>query len=300
MDMDINQLRLLVVLNRERNLSKTAEKLFMSQSAASHILSKLRTRFDNPLFIKTRTGMEPTPLVAHLLPDIQKGLDFIDIAFDKMKPFNPEVDAKTFYIGAIDYFEFYALPKLSKKFEHTAPNVRISVDILPENMQMERIEQGHIDLILGVDDLQVIPRYYHRYHWLTDPYVGIVAKDSSLQSHLTLHDFVSTPQVHLPLLNSGADLIDRWLESMHQARQISMIVQSFAVGGMVVAQTSNLMCVPLRIATELVQMLPIKIVTLPEGSPELSLSMFTHQLYDSQDSIQWLIQEISQCAQRTD
>lgn len=295
MDMDINQLRLLVVLEHERNLSRAAQKLFMSQSAASHILAKLRNRFDNPLFIKTRTGMEPTPLVQALLPDLQKGLNSIDMAFDKMKPFNPGLDAKTFYVGAIDYFEFYALPKLGKRLEATAPNVRIAIDILSENMQMERIEQGHIDLILGVDDLQVMPRYYNRYHWLTDQYVGIVSKQSKLANKLSMKALLKTPQVHLPLVNSGADPIDRWLTEQHQSRQIAMIVQSFAVGGMVTAQTSNLMCVPLRIARELEQMLPLRIVELPKGAPELSLSMFTHQLYDSQDSIQWLIKEVLAC-----
>ncbi|SHE48645.1 LysR family transcriptional regulator [Vibrio gazogenes] len=295
MDMDINQLRLLVVLDKERNLSNAARKLFISQSAASHVLSKLRNRFDNPLFIKTRTGMEPTPLVRTLLPDIQKGLNAIDMAFEKMKPFNPALDAKTFYIGAIDYFEFYALPKLGKRLESSAPNVRIAIDILSENMQMERVEQGHIDLILGVDELQIMPRYYNRYHWLTDTYVGIVSTQASLPDKLTLNQFLKTPQIHLPLINSGGDPIDRWLHQQHQARQISMIVQSFAVGGMVTVQTNSLMCVPLRIALELQQMLPVRIIELPEGTPELSLSMFTHQLYDSQDSIQWLIQEIHQC-----
>ncbi|CAH0525342.1 LysR family transcriptional regulator [Vibrio hippocampi] len=295
MDMDINQLRLLVVLERERNLSKAAQKLFMSQSAASHVLSKLRNRFDNPLFIKTRTGMEPTPLVQVLLPDIQKGLNAIDMAFEKVKPFDPTQDAKTFYVGAIDYFEFYALPKLGKRLEESAPNVRIAIDILSENMQMERVEQGHIDLILGVDELQLMPRYYNRYHWLTDNYVGIVAEKTSIADRLTLNEFVQVPQVHLPLINSGADPIDRWLHEQHQSRHISMIVQSFAVGGMVIAQTNNLMCVPLRIAKELQQMLPIRIVQLPKGIPELSLSMFTHQLYDSQDSIQWLIAQLHAC-----
>lgn len=58
-------------------------------------------------------------------------------------------DAKTFYIGAVDYFEFYGLPKLGKNFEKSAPNVRVAIDILSENMQMERIEQGRLDLILG-------------------------------------------------------------------------------------------------------------------------------------------------------
>ncbi|MDV7104688.1 LysR family transcriptional regulator [Vibrio sp. TH_r3] len=295
MDMDISQLRLLVVLEKERNLSQAAKKLFISQSAASHVLAKLRDRFDNPLFIKTRTGMEPTPLVKALLPDIQKGLNAIDMAFDKVKPFNPMVDAKTFYIGAIDYFEFYALPKLAKRFESSAPNVRIAIDILTENMQMERVEQGHIDVILAVDELQLMPRYYNRYHWLTDSYVGIVANNVNIADKLTLKSFVETPQIHLPLINSGADPIDRWLHQQHQSRQITMIVQSFAVGGMVAAQTRSLMCVPLKIALELQQMLPIRIVELPRDIPPLSLSMFTHQLYDSQDSIQWLLKEIMSC-----
>ncbi|WP_146493145.1 LysR family transcriptional regulator [Vibrio cyclitrophicus] len=215
MDVDINQLHLLVVLERERNLSKAAQKLFMSQSAASHVLAKLRSRFDNPLFIKTRIGMELTPLLESLLPDMQKGLSSIDMAFDRMKPFEPMLDAKTFYIGAIDYFEFYALPKLGKTFEKSAPNVRVAIDILSENMQMERIEQGRLDLILGVDDLQAIPRYYNRYHWLTDSYVGIVAKASSVKSKLNLNEFVQVPQIHLPLINSGADPIDRWLHQNH-------------------------------------------------------------------------------------
>ncbi|WP_413282929.1 LysR substrate-binding domain-containing protein [Vibrio sp. MA40-2] len=295
MDMDISQLRLLVVLEKERNLSQAAKKLFISQSAASHVLAKLRDRFDNPLFIKTRTGMEPTPLVKALLPDIQKGLNAIDMAFDKVKPFNPMLDAKTFYIGAIDYFEFYALPKLAKRFESSAPNVRIAIDILTENMQMERVEQGHIDVILAVDELQLMPRYYNRYHWLTDSYVGIVANNVNIADKLTLKSFVEIPQIHLPLINSGADPIDRWLHQQHQSRQITMIVQSFAVGGMVAAQTRSLMCVPLKIALELQQMLPIRIVELPQDIPPLSLSMFTHQLYDSQDSIQWLLKEIMRC-----
>mgnify|MGYP007079514202 CR=1 FL=1 len=57
--------------------------------------------------------------------------------------------------------------------------MRVAIDILSENMQMERIEQGRLDLILRVDDLQAILRYYNRYHWLADSKVGIVAKASS-------------------------------------------------------------------------------------------------------------------------
>lgn len=295
MDIDINQLRLLVLLDHERNLSRAAQRLFMSQSAASHILSKLRNRFDDPLFIKTKMGMEPTPFTTNLLPDIKKGLSSIELALDKAKPFAPSQDAKTFYIGAIDYFEFYGLPKLAAIIEKSAPNIRIGIDILSENMQFDRVENGNIDLLIAVDDLQTVPRYYHRYHWLSDDYVGIVASTNKLPSRLTLQQFLQTSQVHLPMINSAADPIDRWLLSQHQYRQISVIVQSYAVGGMVTAKSNYFMCVPRNIARGLIEMLPLKVVELPEGVPPLSLSMFTHQLYDSQDSVQWLIKQLKAC-----
>lgn len=296
MDMDISQLRLLVVLERERSLSRAAKALHLSQSAASHVLAKLRTRFDDPLFIKTKIGMEPTPTALALIPDVRKGLSALDLAFNKVKPFNPRTEAKTFYIGAVDYFEFYALPQLASRLQEEAPNIRIAIDILPENLRMERVEEGRLDLFLGVDELQSVPRYYHRQHWLTDQYVGIVREGHSLPEQLDLRTFLATPHIHLPLVNSGADPIDQWLLEQHQSRQISMIVQSYAIGGMVTAKSDNLMCVPANIAQQLTDMLPVRAVTLPEGVPELSLSIFSHQLYDSQESIQWLIAKIQQCA----
>lgn len=296
MDMDISQLRLLVVLERERSLSRAAEVLHLSQSAASHVLAKLRTRFDDPLFVKTKVGMEPTPTALALIPDISKGLNALDLAFNKVKPFNPKTEAKTFYIGAVDYFEFYALPQLASRLQTEAPNIRVAIDILPENLRMERVEEGRLDLFLGVDDLQFVPRYYNRHHWLTDQYVGIVRQEHTLPDTIDLRTFLRTPQIHLPLVNSGADPIDRWLLEQHQSRQIAMIVQSYAIGGMVTAKSDSLMCVPKNIANELVKMLPVRMITLPEGLPELSLSLFSHQLYDSQESIQWLIKQIQRCA----
>lgn len=300
MNIDIDQLRLLLFLDRERNLSRAAEKLYISQSAASHILAKLRMRFDDPLFIKTRQGMEPTPTAVALMPDVQKGLNILEQAFNRIKPFDPKLETKTFYIGAIDYFEFFAMPKLAERLQYEAPNIRIGVEILPENLRIERLEEGRLDLLVSLDDRNAIPRYYHRHQWLTDPYVGIVRKELKLPDKLEMKAFLAVPQIHLPILNSGVDPIDAWLHEQHQSRQISMIVQSYAIGGMVVAKSDYLMCVPRNIAQQLVAMLPIRIVELPKGAPPLSLSLFTHQLYDSQASIQWLIKQLKQCVMSDD
>jgi hypothetical protein len=74
-----------------------------------------------------------------------------------------------------------------------------------------------------------------------------------------------------------------------------MIVQSYAIGGMVMAKSDYLMCMPRNIAKKLLTMLPIRMVELPDEFPSLSISLFSHQLYDSQESVQWLIKQIQQC-----
>ena len=95
--------------------------------------------------------------------------------------------------------------------------------------------------------------------WLTDRFVAITARSrTDLPARLSLRQFLAEPQVHLPAVISGADLIERWLSAQHQSRTLATIVQSYAVGGRVVASTGYLMCVPLRIAQELVEMLPLR------------------------------------------
>lgn len=67
---DLNLLVALQVLLEERNVSKAAERLFITQSAMSKTLGRLRELFDDPLFTRSSHGMVPTPRAL----DIQKKL----------------------------------------------------------------------------------------------------------------------------------------------------------------------------------------------------------------------------------
>ncbi len=59
---DLNLLIILQVLLEERNGSKAARRLHLSQSAVSKALGRLRETFDDPLFIRSAYGLEPTPV----------------------------------------------------------------------------------------------------------------------------------------------------------------------------------------------------------------------------------------------
>lgn len=170
------------------------------------------------------------------------------------------------------------------------------MDILAEKIQHEGVESGQLDVFVGIDSLQYVPHFFNKRTWLQDRFVAITARDrQDLPAQLSLKQFLAEPQVHLPAVSSGADLIERWLSANHLSRTLATVVQSYAVGGRVVATSGYLMCVPYLIARELVSMLPLRILELPDGAPDLTLTILSHSLYDHQPDIRWLIEQISQC-----
>jgi DNA-binding transcriptional LysR family regulator len=236
--------------------------------------------------------MMPTEFVKKMLPVLRQGMRSVERSISIEKNFDPANDPHTFYIGACDYFEFIAMPELTAVCNKVAPNVRISVDINSEHIKMDRVEGGQLDLYVGVDNIQHIPNNFNRHPWITDSYVGVVAKWRDIPERLSLNQFAAESQIHLPISSSGADVIDNWLHQQNLYRQIQMIAQSYAVGGRISARSGLLFCAPMKVASELVEMLPLKIVELPEGMPCLSLSILSHKLYDYHGSVKWLLKQI--------
>ena len=75
---DLNLLVLLVILFEEQNTAKAAERLFVTQSAASKGLKKLREQFDDPLFIRSKEGFLPTQKCTLLVEQVSPLLDSLE------------------------------------------------------------------------------------------------------------------------------------------------------------------------------------------------------------------------------
>lgn len=93
--LDLNLLKTFMILMQERNMRKASQRLFVSQPAISQALQKLRNHFDDELFVKVKTGLEPTPFAESLANDITPHLDGLAAAVNRSHQFDPaEVDNK--------------------------------------------------------------------------------------------------------------------------------------------------------------------------------------------------------------
>jgi DNA-binding transcriptional LysR family regulator len=110
--LDLNLLVYLDVLLAERNVSRAAARLGITQPAMSNGLRRLRDLLDDPLLVRTSHGMQPTERARAIEPEVRHALHIIEQAVQPQAEFHPAGAARVFRIMASDYGEATLLPRL--------------------------------------------------------------------------------------------------------------------------------------------------------------------------------------------
>ena len=120
---DINLMVVFEALMLERNVTRVAEKLFLGQPTISSALNRLRTLFNDPLFIRVGHRMEPTARAEEIIQHLSPALDSLSSALSLTHDFDPSISTMTFRIGLSDDVEFGLLPPLLRALRQEAPKV---------------------------------------------------------------------------------------------------------------------------------------------------------------------------------
>ena len=146
--LDLNLLKTFMVLMQEKNMRKASQRLFVSQPAISQALQKLRNHFDEELFVKVKTGLEPTPFAESLANDITPHLDGLAAAVNRSHQFDPaEVDNKIRI--ALAPITMTCLPGfLFEQMRALAPNAQLEL-VSWSNSTVDEILKG--ETLIGVN-----------------------------------------------------------------------------------------------------------------------------------------------------
>ncbi|EHJ9983885.1 LysR family transcriptional regulator [Vibrio parahaemolyticus] len=148
-NIDLNLLVTFSYLYRYRSVSVAAEKSYVSQSAMSHSLSRLRLLFDDPLFERKGHKMEPTEHAHHIAPTVHHLLDSIAKDLLTKSAFQPENYAGVCRIGLTDYAEFIFAPRLYDEIRQRAPEAQISFINVNRSNYVALTEHEKLDVIIG-------------------------------------------------------------------------------------------------------------------------------------------------------
>ena len=146
---DLNLLRLFDAVYRARSVSRAAERLGLTQPAASQGLTRLRALLADPLFMRAPGGVRPTPKADRLAPAVASALSTLELALGETADFDPAASTRTFRIHMSDIGEGRFLPELMAALREQAPGVRVETLPLPREEIADALDSGRIDLAFG-------------------------------------------------------------------------------------------------------------------------------------------------------
>jgi DNA-binding transcriptional LysR family regulator len=247
-NVDLNLLVALDALLAERNVSRAAVRLHLSQPATSALLARLRELFGDPLLLRSARGMLPTPRALELLGPVKQVLDEIDAIVQPRAAFDPARAVQTFTLSASDYVEYALLPTLVDYLERKAPGVRLAVRPLDLETVAKQMESGEVDLC--ITGLQNAPAGLHQQPLYAERMVSVVRrKHPGVGTHLTLEKFCSLEHILVSVRGSGFSArVDDALAKLGRKRRARLAVPHFLLVPEIVARSDMIGALPERLA----------------------------------------------------
>jgi len=290
---DLNLLVAFDVLMRELNVTRAAEQMFITQSAMSHVLQKLRQQLDDPLLVKTSSGMKPTERALALVDPVKALLAEAERLIKPPLEFDAATSQRRFVLAATDYIEFLLMPELSGHIEKIAPGIDLHVKRTEASFPVSQLENGSLDVVLGFESVLNPPGHLSRQYLFSDKMACVVRQDHSLLNKPpSLNEFVSVPHMLISRTGSNVGIIDQKLAELGLERRIKLIVPHFLSAPLIVAKTDMILSLPYRIAEQFTTIAPLAIFPLPFELPDYDLCMIWHPLMDKDPAHQWLRDKI--------
>jgi DNA-binding transcriptional LysR family regulator len=290
---DLNLLLAFDVLMQERNVTRAAERMFVTQSAMSHTLHRLRQQLDDPLLVKTPSGMQPTDRAMALVAPVRSLLLEMERLLEPPQAFDPASSQRRFTIAATDYMEFLLLPDLSRLIEQVAPGIDIHIKRTESAFPLTQLENGSLDVVLGFSSVLEPPAQLCCEHLFVDLMACVVREDHPNIRHVpSLAEYLAAAHMLISRTGSQVGVIDAKLTEMGLERRINLIVPHFLSAPLIVAETDMILSLPYRLAAQFRKLVALKILPVPLDLPNYDLVMIWHPLREKDPAHCWLREQI--------
>jgi DNA-binding transcriptional LysR family regulator len=285
---DLNLLRVFQAIVEERSLTRAGERLALSQPAVSYSLGRLRTLFDDPLFIRTRSGMQPTPVALELAEIVGRALDTVRQALRYSERFDPATSTRTFRLSLSDAGEMAYLPALCAALHDAAPHVKLVIEPLPVEEIEEALRSSRLDFAIGnLPSLLPCTRHVLLFE---ESYVCMTRRRDGLPTGTTLEleQFLSASHVQVRSLEHSHHNLDDALRAQGVGRNIALALPHFVAVPGVLAATHLFATLPEKLAHILNQGDNFRIYALPVSLPKAAVTMHWHEHFHEDEGIAWM------------
>lgn len=286
---DLNLLIPLNALLIEQNVTKAADRIAITQPSMSSALAKLRRHFDDPLLVRDGRGFVLTPLAQSLRAPVTALLIAAREVLTAGRSFDPAQDHRTFTIAASDYAATVLLGPALRGLTADAPNVRINVESLPEDV-LDGLRNLRYDLLvwplqLPLPGLLEFPNST----LFTDEFVAVVdAGNRVVEAPLSAKSLAAMPSVRVVGPGRGKVAAEAKLEELGLAQQTAVTVESFALALRMVSGTDLVTLTQRRLFEQVAPAYRLREIPVDLGGATVTEAMFWHPRHVRDPAHQWL------------
>lgn len=293
---DLNLMKTFVLLYQTGSVTRTAERLSITQPSVSHALGRLRKQLNDRLFLRSPEGLQPTETARRLYPEIHQALEVIEAAVAGSGTFDPATSNRTFRILATDLGEVALLPAVLAELEKRAPRIGVEITPLDFGTAENDLRQGRADAVIctpriNAEDLR-------RDALFQEHYVGLcAASHPRIGARPTLEDYLAERHIAVDPASGHTDA-EHALARLGHRRDVAVHVSHFAALPRLLDQTRYLAIVPATVADWFARAADVRTFTLPYEVPGVEIALYTYRRVLPAPGTEWLRQVVCEVLRR--
>ncbi|RVU07188.1 LysR family transcriptional regulator [Novosphingobium umbonatum] len=290
-NLDLNLLVVFSALMETRSVTRSAEKLGLTQPAASAALRRLRDYFGDDMLVQVGKRMHPTPFAEALYPQIQRSLHSVEQAIATPAGFDPATSTRRFRINASDYVMVAVLVGLAERLAASAPHVQLEVAV-PTERNADELEAGKIDLLVTPEPF-LAPWHPSEFLYEEEQVVVGWAGNPVFPKGLGVEEFFAAGHVGVAIgARRAATFADTQLARMGRARRIEIEVASFASVPWFLQNTMRLAVLHKRLVQAMMPQFDLAYASMPFPFPRLREMAQFHESRRDDAGLVWLREQL--------
>lgn len=282
---DAKLLRLFDLLYHTRSVTRAAEDLGLSQPTVSIWLAKLRTQFNDPLFVRTSEGMQPTPRADALIGTVRTALESFRLLSASEPVFNPATAVRSFRICMTDASHITLLPQLLSHVRALAPNVRLDAARIDDDMPLA-LQTGDADIAIGLVP-QLEAGFYQQTLFTQDWVCLANSAHPRIGKTFNLKHYKEEAHI-LIAAGTGAVLQSEALKRQRINRRVLLELPGFLGLPAILATTDLIVTLPRQIGESLARLGGLQVLDCPVAIPSFTVKQHWHARYHNDPANRWL------------
>jgi DNA-binding transcriptional LysR family regulator len=275
-------------------VSRAAQVLGMSQPAVSMALRKLRTIFNDPLFIRAPSGVTPTPRAHALVRAARPLVERLQEDLLAEERFDPALSTRTISIALSDVGELVFLPKLLERFRKRAPRCAIRSVSMPPPQLVQGFEKGDIDLAVGYfPDLTrhgLLSQRLFTHHFACLMRAGHPRR----AKRLSLEDFLAMEHAVVHAEGRTQEIFERFLERRRIRRKVVLHTPHFLSIPIIIARSDLVATVPHALAIHFARVSRDLVLAMPPFDiAGFDVKQHWHRKFHNDPRSRWLREQVA-------